>query len=191
MPPRLNRLFCNDNQLTALPVLPDTLSELICNNNQITVLPILPKSLRAFSCSKNNIIQIDSDLSSLNIYIKLNTNDLNLDSLKKYKEYLIRISEIKRLPQNEIQPILDNIDKRIDLKNFQIVSGKTGEINVSGTNETIQRGNMDLIKSYITDRKGGRKSRKGKKSRKSKRSRNGRKCVSINRKKRRNKTKHR
>jgi Leucine-rich repeat (LRR) protein len=182
LPHLLNSLFCNNNQLTVLPTLPPNLTELMCDNNQITVLPALPKSLRYVTCSGNNIIQIDCDLSSLNIYIELNTNNLNLDSLKKYKEYLIRLVKSRRLPQDKIEPILRNIDERMALKNFELSSGKNKEIVVG--NEAIQRGNMDLIKSYITDRKGGRKtkksrktkrSRKAKKSRKTKKSRKAKK----------------
>jgi len=104
-------------------------------------------------CFENNIIQID-DLSSASVYIEINTNNLNLDSLKKYKEHLLRFS--KFLDKAKTQEILNNIDERMEFLNFQLVSGRNMEISVSNTNETVQTGNLDLIKSYMTSYKSNR-----------------------------------
>jgi hypothetical protein len=129
-------------------------------------LPALPASIEQLRCSGNNIVQID-DLSLLRIYVEINTDNLNLESLIKYRDYLLRLYG-NRIP-DKIQAILHNIAERIDLKNFELVSGRNREIIVPGTNETIQPGNIYLIKSFITDRKGkGNKSRKIKRKTKTK-----------------------
>ena len=171
LPERLYSLICSNNQITQLPTLPPGLTELVCENNQITRLPTLPASIKQLRCSGNNIVQID-DLSLLRIYVEINTDNLNLDSLIKYRDYLLRIYG-NRIP-DRIQAILHNIAERIDLKNFELVSGKNKEIIVPGLapkplpgaepktvrDEAIK---TDLIKSFITDRKAkGTKSRKRK-----------------------------
>jgi hypothetical protein len=125
-------------------------------------------------CFENNIIQID-DLSSASVYIEINTNNLNLDSLKKYKEHLLRFAKL--LDKTKTQKILNNIDERIEFLNFQLVSGRNKEISVNNTNETVQNGNLDLIRSYMTSHKsnknamgGTRKSNKQMKNKRHKKS---------------------
>jgi len=132
------------------------------------------------TCSGNNIVQID-DLSLLTIYVEINTDNLNLESLIKYRDYLLRIY---RRDQSSIQAILHNIAERIDAKNFDLVSGSNREIIVPGLAPKPLPGTepitvrdeaipTELIKSFITDRKGGsrRRKRKSRKSRKSRRKR--------------------
>jgi len=109
--------------------------------------------MRVVRCFENNIIQID-DLSSASIYVEINTNNLNLDSLKKYKAHLLRFA--KFLDKTKTQEILNNIDERIEFLNFQLVSGRNREISVSNTNETVQTANIDLIQSYMTSHKSNR-----------------------------------
>lgn len=45
---KLETLFCNDNQLTSLPTLPQNLKLLYCYNNQLTSLPDLPQILISY-----------------------------------------------------------------------------------------------------------------------------------------------
>ena len=90
LPDNLKELVCERNQLTVLPDLPVGLSRLICNDNQLTALPALPESLKYIQFSGNNIIQI-GDLS-LNIYIKLNIDNLNYSYLFQHK-YLMKTNQ--------------------------------------------------------------------------------------------------
>lgn len=55
---RLQRLYCNNNKLIALPNLPKTLQELYCDYNELTALPTLPPGLTTLSCSHNQITVI-------------------------------------------------------------------------------------------------------------------------------------
>ena len=52
---RISSLYCDNNQLTTLPVLPQSLTELDCGNNQLTTLPDLPQSLTVLWCGKNQL----------------------------------------------------------------------------------------------------------------------------------------
>jgi Leucine-rich repeat (LRR) protein len=49
----LRELWCSNNYLTSLPVLPKTLKRLICNNNRLSSLPELPELLEDLTCSHN------------------------------------------------------------------------------------------------------------------------------------------
>jgi hypothetical protein len=151
------------------------LKYLNCSHNQLTVLPMLKYDLKILDCRNNNISEIvgfprHNTLANPNIIINIDINNLNLQSLEKYKNFLTQTVEYYRNKIGEKNQTLHNINERIDMINFKVVSGNNKEIKVSGTNETIQQGNVDLIKSYITDRVGGR-SRKRKRKRKRKRTR--------------------
>ena len=55
----LKTLYCSDNSLTSLPVLPNGLEELFCINNQLTSLsPTLPSGLRTLHCSDNKLTSL-------------------------------------------------------------------------------------------------------------------------------------
>jgi Leucine-rich repeat (LRR) protein len=162
----LELLNCSHNQLTVLPELPMMLKYLNCSHNQLTVLPMLRYGLKILDCRNNNISEIvafpsHNKLTKMDIDI----NNLNLQSLEKYKIYLTQTIEHYRNIIGEKNQTLHNINERIDMINFKVVSGNNKEIKVSGTSQAIPRGNVDLIKSYITDRVGGR-SRKRKRTRK-------------------------
>lgn len=168
----LTLLKCDNNKLEALPALPDGLTHLICNNNKLTVLPVLPRNLRVLSFSGNKITQIDSDLTSLNIYVELDTNNLNLASLIKYANYLTRLVNSKILPPKKIETILRNIETRKSKINSVLVFGPNRELRIKGIGEVVPSGPVNLINSYI---EGGKKSRKAKKSRNAKKSRKNKK----------------
>jgi Leucine-rich repeat (LRR) protein len=55
---KLKELYCSYNELTSLPLLPNTLKELYCGGNKLTSLPILPNTLERLSCSGNRITKI-------------------------------------------------------------------------------------------------------------------------------------
>jgi Leucine-rich repeat (LRR) protein len=51
----LKILYCHNNQLTSLPILPQNLQELYCNNSKLTSLPTLPQNLQKLYCSYNQL----------------------------------------------------------------------------------------------------------------------------------------
>lgn len=61
----LSNLFCDNNSLTWLPMLPNTLSELDCSNNQLTSLPALPVHLNFLYCSNNQLTELPDLPNSL------------------------------------------------------------------------------------------------------------------------------
>ena len=54
----LEELYCNNNQLTTLPTLPQNLKKVFCSNNQLTTLPTLPPNLAELYCYNNPIYEI-------------------------------------------------------------------------------------------------------------------------------------
>ncbi len=72
----LQTLWCNNNQLSSLPTLPNSLTFLKCSNNQLNSLPLLPSSLTSLNCGNNQL----SSLSFLPInleYLDCSQNQLN------------------------------------------------------------------------------------------------------------------
>ena len=51
----VTELYCQENGLTELPVLPETLIILHCARNELTFLPVLPKSLQQLDCYRNKL----------------------------------------------------------------------------------------------------------------------------------------
>jgi hypothetical protein len=58
LPPGIVSLYCRNNQLTTLPVLPDTLEYLEFSGNQLTTLPALPPGLIGLNVSNNPISRV-------------------------------------------------------------------------------------------------------------------------------------
>ena len=60
LPPQLmvTKLYCSDNQITALPELPDSLTLLNCRYNDLTTLPELPTSLPELWCDHNQLVAL-------------------------------------------------------------------------------------------------------------------------------------
>ena len=54
----LEELYCNNNQLTTLPTLPQNLKKVFCSNNQLTTLPTLPQKLKKVFCSNNKLTSL-------------------------------------------------------------------------------------------------------------------------------------
>jgi len=81
---KLEILYCFNNQLTSLPILPENLKELCCSNNQLTSLLALPQNLEKLNCNTNK-------LTSLPILPE------NLETLYCYKNQL---TSLPNLPQN-------------------------------------------------------------------------------------------
>lgn len=52
---KLETLYCYNNQLSSLPVLPENLRDLLCNDNHLTSLPVLPENLETLHCFNNQL----------------------------------------------------------------------------------------------------------------------------------------
>lgn len=104
LPPTLQLLYVNDNNITALPELPFTLEELYCDNNQLTFLPELPSSLKILHCSDNQITNLPKLPSSLKV-LHCNNNQLtSLPELPPTLEVLYcsenQLSNLPKLPSS-------------------------------------------------------------------------------------------
>ena len=75
LPQNLKELYCYSNKLTSLPTLPQNLEKLYCFDNQLTFLPTLPQNLQDFSFWNNPIYDIVN--SNVLINIKQNIRLLN------------------------------------------------------------------------------------------------------------------
>jgi len=62
---KLKNLYCDANQLTSLPALPNSLSLLWCYKNMLTSLPALPNSLTILDCSQNQLTSLPTLPNSL------------------------------------------------------------------------------------------------------------------------------
>jgi Leucine-rich repeat (LRR) protein len=65
MPPALENISCNFNQLTTLPNMPSSLKTLYCHDNQLTTLPAMPPALENISCNFNQLTTLPNMPSSL------------------------------------------------------------------------------------------------------------------------------
>lgn len=58
LPPKLEELYCNGNNLETLPYLPATLKRLWCHNNILCTLPCLPDLLKSIRCYNNILYEL-------------------------------------------------------------------------------------------------------------------------------------
>ncbi len=63
----LEELFCEENSLTTLPILPDNLSILYCSNNPITSLSALPANLTELYCNGTQLTSLPNIPTNLTI----------------------------------------------------------------------------------------------------------------------------
>lgn len=108
----LKVLNCAQNQITSLPVLPNTLTDLVCAYNLLTSLPILPNSITNLGCHDNLITTIPVLPSSLKV-IYCNSNQLTaLPTLPNSLTNLIcsynLITSLPSLPNSLIQLSTNN-----------------------------------------------------------------------------------
>jgi Leucine-rich repeat (LRR) protein len=55
---KLQILYCSNNELTNLPILPDKLEILDCSDNELTEFPNLPNTLKYLDCSYNKLTEL-------------------------------------------------------------------------------------------------------------------------------------
>jgi Leucine-rich repeat (LRR) protein len=67
LPITIQRLWCHNNQLTSLPLLPEGLKVLYCWSNQLTSLPPLPADLRELCCYDNQLTSLPPLIMFVNL----------------------------------------------------------------------------------------------------------------------------
>ena len=93
LPQSLIHLYCNHNQIVTLPILPQSLTNLYCYCNQIIALPILPQSLTHLDCGSNKIINLAILPSSLTYLYCSDNNfenqypDLEISTIRKIQRF--------------------------------------------------------------------------------------------------------
>lgn len=100
----LNTLFCHNNQLTSLPVLPANLQQLYCEYNLLKSLKNLPQGLAKLNC-RNNRLRILRCLPQSLTYLACGLNQLKkLPSLPQGLTYLDcsnnKLKMLPKLPQS-------------------------------------------------------------------------------------------
>ena len=103
LPDTLKYLACYNNQLTFLPELPDTLEELYCDNNKLTILPELPKSLERLNCKNNQLTVLPELPNSLEILWCDNNQLLSLPDLYFHKNLTYLFCLNNNLPYNNLK----------------------------------------------------------------------------------------
>jgi Leucine-rich repeat (LRR) protein len=108
---------CNYNQLTSLPLLPDSLELLDCKYNQLTSLPSLPRDLQYLDCKFNKLKSLPLLPSKL---VLLDCFDNELTSLPLLPEGLLSINCC--INQLISLPVLPNYLKYLGCSNNQLTS---------------------------------------------------------------------
>lgn len=122
----LHQLDCPNNQLTALPALPNSLTYLRCDNNQITALGTLPNSVNYLSCTNNLISSVSSFPTSLN-YVYISDNNLNaLPALPTGLSYM----DCSRNNLNALPAILPNNLQQLNCSDNNLTNLPTITANV-------------------------------------------------------------
>jgi Leucine-rich repeat (LRR) protein len=103
----LKHLYCNRNNLTYLPELPDSLIYLNCSHNQLTSLPELSVNLKDLNCCSNQLTYLSKLPDSLKNLI-CDSNQLTyLSKLPDSLTYLNcdynQLTSLTELPKNLIQ----------------------------------------------------------------------------------------
>jgi len=107
LPNSLTNLRCYYNQLSSLPDLPNSLTELQCYHNQLSSLPALPNSLTILQCNNNQLSSLPALLNSLT-ELGCSTNQLSSlpalpNSLTNLNCHLNQLVSLPALPSSLIQ----------------------------------------------------------------------------------------
>ena len=96
---RLTHLDISENQLSALPELPDSLIHLNCSNNNIVEVFILPKNLVSFNCNNNLIVKLHMIPDTLDILECENNLLRRLPLLKNITQLSCSHNELWSIPK--------------------------------------------------------------------------------------------
>ena len=163
LPTGLIELQCERNQLTSLPTLNNSLKILICDYNQITELPQIPERLTMLNARDNPIIKLRNlplarSLPNVEIFV----DDLNLNSAEIYKKFLGESIREHEQRMNNDNITLKQLKERMDMLNLKVVSqGNKQEIKLEN-GLVIPSGPVNMIKDYMSQYKGGKRTRKNK-----------------------------
>jgi len=112
---KLERLYCNNNNLTSLPVSPKHLKYFSCSYNNLTSLPILPEKLQLLCCSYNNLTSLPVLPENLKRLYCFNNKLTSLPVLPKDLIWLYNHG-------NPIYDIINNNNLNIIKKNIIILN---------------------------------------------------------------------
>jgi len=104
---KLQRLKCDNMELTRLPLLPDTITWLTCSNNLLTELPPLPPLLEWLECNNNQLTEIASLPSTVEHFDCSNNQLMELPLLPKW---FLRRLNCANNPLTEIRQVLSDIN---------------------------------------------------------------------------------
>jgi Leucine-rich repeat (LRR) protein len=104
----LQKLYCDNNELTSLPTLPQNLQELYCTNNKLTCLPILPRNLKTLYCFNNELTLLPTLPENLKILSYSNNPIYKTVDSKSLINYRTRLIEIKKNNFASIKCFLKN-----------------------------------------------------------------------------------
>jgi len=88
LPEKLERLYCYENNLISLPILPENLERLYCEYNQLTSLPVLPKNLKELYCHNNELMSLPVLPEKLKDLFCYNNKLTSLPILPEYLTWL-------------------------------------------------------------------------------------------------------
>jgi len=94
---KLKELWCDNNQLTSLPRLPNTLIAMYFGTNQLTSLPRLPNTLKILYCWHNLIL---STIKGWNTFNKFKTTYYKLKFGPKLEKYFLNVMKKKKQQLN-------------------------------------------------------------------------------------------
>jgi Leucine-rich repeat (LRR) protein len=102
----LKELYCSDNKLSSLPMLPKSIEILYCSKNKLTSLPDLSrlKNLKELYCSINELSSLHTTLPEGLEKLHCSSNKLtslpSLTRLKNLKELICSNNQLNYLPTN-------------------------------------------------------------------------------------------
>ncbi|RAP32406.1 hypothetical protein DID76_00350 [Candidatus Marinamargulisbacteria bacterium SCGC AG-414-C22] len=101
----ITQLFCDYNNLTAIPDTLTNLSVLICNNNKLTTLPSNLAYLKALCCDNNHITKLPLNIHKLRI-LHCNSNPLDYPTMIRLYDASYRTAPMfyTHLQQRSFEP---------------------------------------------------------------------------------------
>jgi Leucine-rich repeat (LRR) protein len=100
----LKYLYCDRNNLTYLPKLPNSLEILDCGSNQLLSLPELPHNLENLQCDSNKLISLPELPDNLQELVCMQNSITSLpklpDSLERLNCYYNQLLSLPELPEN-------------------------------------------------------------------------------------------
>ena len=80
---KIKYIYCSNNNLTNLPILPNSLKYLRCCNNKLIYLSILPTSLKYLRCYNNKLLNLPVLPDCLKYLYCFDNNIVNISNINK------------------------------------------------------------------------------------------------------------